>query len=292
MSFPLMQANTEGRPVVRVLRLDEFDGNVADMVNAIPPDAERVLLIGVSQFMVRWHLALNSGQVTDDPLPSYPETGASAAHMEAYAAACDARAAQRARVEQGLVQINDAHISCVHSPFTAFGVLAQLSSRTTGFVDFSTDVSFIQGMYGNICNSDQWQATCLWLLAKCSRLCNQATADTFAELEERASDLADVYTSHPRYGRYYTAEDLAAEIRTPMLHRIMIAAIVEAVTRYRANGFTLDQIPVIVHKYYTSPTAVRLALNMSRATTHEFASIGGPGSFIIHSAGTKVMAVA
>lgn len=116
MSFPLMQGNTEGRPVVRVLRLDEFDGNVADMVNAIPPDAERVLLIGVSQFMVRWHLALNSGQVTDDPLPLYPETGASAAHMEAYAAACDARAAQRARVEQGLVQINDAHISCVHSP--------------------------------------------------------------------------------------------------------------------------------------------------------------------------------
>lgn len=177
-------------------------------------------------------------------------------------------------------------------PFTAFGVLAQLSSRTTGFVDFSTDVSFIQGMYGNICNSDQWQATCLWLLAKCSRLCNQATVDTFAELEERASELADVYTSHPRYGRYYTAEDLAAEIRTPMLHRIMIAAIVEAVTRYRANGFTLDHIPVIVHKYYTSPTAVRLALNMSRATTHEFASIGGPDYFIIHSAGTKVMAVA
>lgn len=269
-----------------MLRLDEFDGNITEMVKAIPTDASRVLLIGVSLAAVRWERAILSGEVSGDPLPPYPPTGSTQETLDAYLAAQDAHYEKRFRITEGLLSADDGHISCIQSPVTAFGVLSQFVSRTTACMDFYTDVSFGQGIYGDICNENQWQIGCLWLLTMCSKLIHRPSAEKFQQLEAFATELADLYVSHERYKRVYTAEDLARELRNPMLHRIMIAAIAESEGRSRNDGFTLDQIPDIVQRYYASPTAVRLALNMSRAATLEFASIGGSGFLHLHCFGT------
>jgi hypothetical protein len=272
-------------PHITVFRLDNFDGNTTAMIAAIQKcvsttDNNRILAVGISQSLLRWEMAVASGLVTDELLPTIPMDDSA---REEWMRVQTQKWELREKVASGHIPVDDARIACIVSPVTAFVVLQQFSTRDAGFVDFyPRNVSFLSGPFGNICDEDQWQAACLWLLIKCAQLIYYASPENFCRIEQIATDLAGLYFSHPRYTTSGFGEDLTAE-KTSMIHRIMIAAIVQSDTRRSNSEFSYDQIPEMIQKYMSSPAAVLLALNMARGTALEFSSIGSPGYFKIAS---------